>query len=738
MNFQLKNKLCKTATMFIRIKSYFRNLKQFKNLNMRKFILQALAAGLLFSSCSNQKKETVTTMVNPFFTEYATPFQVPPFDQIKLEHYMPAIDSGIVVQEAEIATITGNPTEANFENTVLAYENSGELLRKVQSVFNPLSSSITNPKMQALDRQITPKLTRHRDNISMNPLLFSRIKAVYDKRASLGLDAQQIRLVEKYYQDFQRNGANLSQEDQAKLKTLNEELSKLQLKFGENLLAESNKNFRLVIDKEADLAGLPEDVKLRAVDQAKKDSMEGKWVFTLDKPSMLPFLQYAGNRELREKLYRGYFMRCDNENEFDNKEIIKKIVQLRDEKGKLMGFNNFAEYSIDINMAKTPKAVYDFLGKLWVPSMKIAKADRDAMQKIIDKEGGNFKLAPWDWWYYSDKLRMQKFNLDENEVKPYFTLDNAVNGIFYVANKLYGITFEKRDDIPVYHKEAVAFEVKEANGAHVGVLFMDFHPRDGKKVGAWCTGFRSSAYKNGERIYPLVSMVMNFTRPAGDTPALLTFDEVRTLFHEFGHALHSLFTDGPYQRTSRSVPRDFVELPSQVMENWAEEPEVMKVYAKHYKTGEVIPDSLIAKLEASSTFNQGFETGELVAASILDMDYHTPKNPIITDIHEFEKNSMNKIGLIPEILPRYRSTYFSHTFSGGYSAGYYVYQWAAVLDADAFQAFKETGDIFNQEVAARFRTLLTKSGSDEGMTIYRNFRGKDPSIEPLLKKRGLQ
>jgi len=691
---------------------------------------------LAFTACTNPKKEN-PVMINPFFTEYSTPFKVPPFGQIKLEHYLPAIDSGIVAQEAEIAAIVGDTSAATFKNTIVALDNSGELLNKVQSVFGPLNSAATSPEMQALAREITPRLTRHRDNISMNPHLFRRIKAVYDNRATMGLDPQQLRLVEKYYQDFERNGANLSAENQAKLRSINEELSKLSLQFGENLLAESNRNFRLIIDNKNDLAGLPDDVVVRAAEQAVKDSMEGKWVFTLDKPSMLPFLQFAQNRDLREKLYKGYFMRCDNDDKYDNKEIIKKIVQLRDEKGKLMGFRNFAEYTIDINMAETPKAVYDFLNKLWVPAMKMAKADRDAMQKIIDREGGDFKLAPWDWWYYSDKLRKEKFNLDESEVKPYFSLDNAIHGIFYTANKLYGITFEKRSDIPLYHNEAVAYEVKEANGSHVGVLFMDFHPRDGKKVGAWCTGFRPSSYKNGEHIYPVVSMVMNFTRPAGDTPALLSFDEVSTLFHEFGHALHSLFADEPYNRTSRSVPRDFVELPSQIMENWAAEPEVMKVYAKHYKTGEAIPDSLIAKLQAAGTFDQGFITGEYIAASLLDMDYHTPANPIIPDVREFEKRAMEKYGLIPEILPRYRSTYFQHIFSGGYSAGYYVYLWAAVLDADAFEAFRETGNIFNPEVAARFRTLLSKSGSDEGMNIYRNFRGKDPSIEPLLKKRGL-
>jgi peptidyl-dipeptidase Dcp len=705
---------------------------------MKKLILLSIVLGWGLITFSNPVKEKPLIMDNPFFKEYSTPFKVPPFDLIKPEHYLPATDSGIVEQVAEIAAITENKAAPTFENTILAYDQSGELLSKVQNVFSALNSAATTPELQALARQITPKLTRHRDNISLNPILFQRIKSVYDNRANMGLDPQQLRLVEKYYQDFERNGANLSAEDQLKLRNLNEELSKLSLQFGENLLAESNKNFRLVIDNQADLAGLPEDVILRAADQAKTDKKEGKWVFTLDKPSMLPFLQYSEKRDLREKLYRGYFMRCDNDNAFDNKEIIKKIVLLRDQRGKLMGFKNFAAYSIDINMAKTPEAVYDFLKKLWVPSMKMARVDRDAMQKIIKTEGGNFKLAPWDWWYYSDKLKKQKFNLDENEVKPYFSLDNAINGIFYTANKLYGITFEKRNDLPVYHKEVVAYEVKEANGSHVGVLFMDFHPRDGKRVGAWCGSFRSSSYKNGEHIYPLVTMVMNFTRPSGDTPALLSFDEVKTLFHEFGHALHNLFTDEPYKRTSRSVPRDFGELPSQVMENWASEPQVMKEYAKHYQTGKTIPDAIIEKLEASSTYNQGFETGEYIAASLLDLDYHTPKNPVITDVRKFENKSMKHWGLIPEILPRYRSTYFQHTFSGGYSAGYYVYLWAAVLDADAFSAFKETGDLFNQQVAARFRTLLTKSGSDEGMEIYRKFRGKDPSIEPLLKKRGLQ
>lgn len=438
---------------------------------------------------------------------------------------------------------------------------------------------------------------------------------------------------------------------------------------------------------------------------------------------------------MREKLYRGYISRGNNNNANDNKEIIGKIVSLRDQRAKLLGYANHAAYTVDVNMAKTPETINNFLMKLWNPAIERAKKERDEMQAMINSEGGKFKLEMWDWWYYAEKVRKAKFDLDEAQLKPYFKLDNVVDGMIYVANKLYGIKFIKRTDLPVYNEEVRTYEVQEADGKHIGVFYMDFHPRAGKNAGAWCTGFRSQSYKNGEKITPVVSIVCNFTRPSGDAPALLSFEEVTTLFHESGHALHSLFTDGPYRRTSRSVPHDFVELPSQIMENWASEPEVLRVYAKHYQTGEVIPEELISKLEKSSQFNQGFETVEYLAASLLDMDYHTTDSA--GDVLTFEKASMDKIGLISEIEPRYRSTYFTHIFSGGYSAGYYVYIWAAVLDADAFDAFKQSGNIFNPELAARFRTLLTKSGSDEGMVVYKNFRGQGPSIEPLLKRRGL-
>ncbi len=701
---------------------------------MRKIGVSFIAIAFMISSC-NTTKEQKRDMSNPFFTEYTTPFQVPPFDQIKIEHFMPAIEEGIKENLAEIKAITDNTEEPNFANTILAFDESGELLRKARIFFN-LNSANTNDEMQALAREITPKMSTHRDNVMLNMDLFKRVKAVYDKRNELSLDAEQMRVVEKYYQDFERSGANLTDEKQSEMRKLNDELSMLSLQFGENTLAETNKNFKMVVENEAELKGLSEDVIAAAAALAKRDSMEGKWVFTLQKPSMLPFLQYAENRELREKLYSGYINRGNNGDKFDNKEIIVKIANLRDQRAKLLGFANHAEYILDVNMAENSQNVDEFLMKLWTPALERAKAERADMQAMINKEGGKFKLEMWDWWFYAEKVRKAKYDLDASQIKPYFELENVVNGMIYVSNKLYGINFIKRTDIPVYNEEATAYEIQEADGRHIGVLYMDWHPRPGKNNGAWCTSYRSQSYKDGKIVTPVVSVVGNFTRPAGDVPALLSFDEVTTLFHECGHALHALFTDGPYARTSGNVPRDFVELPSQIMENWASEPEVLRVYAKHYKTGEVIPEDLITKLGKSAQFNQGFETVEYLAASLLDMDWHT--KAITGDAVSFEKESMDRIGLINEIAPRYRSTYFSHIFSGGYSAGYYVYIWAAVLDADAFDAFKQSGDLFNPEIASKFRTLLTKSGSEDGMTIYKNFRGQEPSIEPLLKRRGLK
>jgi peptidyl-dipeptidase Dcp len=698
------------------------------------FLLLTAIFLVMISSCTKS-----TQSDNPFFAEFSTPFQVPPFDKIDTTHFMPAFIEGIKQHDAEVATIADNSAVATFENTILPFDKSGKMLRRVGKVFFNLTEANTSDQIQAIANKLSPMLSKHNDDISMNAKLFDRIKAVYAKRKESNLDAQQIRVVEKYYRDFERQGANLSKEQQDQLRNVNEELSMLSLKFGDNLLAETNKNFKLIVDAQADLDGLPEGVITAAAETAEKDNLKGKWEFTLAKPSLIPFLQYAKNRELREKIYRGYFMRGNNDNANDNKTILSDIVRLRAEKAKLLGFDNYAAYVIDENMAKTPATVDAFLNKLMVASLPVAKAELAEMQKIADLEGGKFKLQSWDWWYYSEKLHKQKYDLDENELKPYFSLENVRTGMFAVAGKLYGITFSKVTNLPVYHKDVETYEVKEADGSHLGILYLDYYPRASKSGGAWCTDFQSAGWENGKKVDPVISIVCNFTPPTGDMPALLTWDETSTLFHEFGHGLHGLFTQGKYSRTAGNVPQDYVELPSQVMENWAGEPEVLKMYAKHYKTGEVIPDNLIAKIEKSGLFNQGFVTVEYLAASILDLDYHKLSAPAKVDATAFEKESMAKAGLMEEILPRYRSTYFAHIFSGGYAAGYYVYMWAAVLDADAFDYFKKSGNIFNPELAAKFRKhCLAESGDDEGMAQYQKFRGQEPSLDPLLIRRGLK
>ncbi|PWE00758.1 M3 family metallopeptidase [Marinilabilia rubra] len=704
---------------------------------MRKLFLLPVAV-FMFAACQSGPKEEE----NPFFTEYETPHQVPPFDKIKESHYMPAFKEGMKQQKAEIEAIVSSSEAPDFENTILALDQSGALLDKVTSVFYPLRSADTNDSIQSIAREVSPMYSQHSDAIMMNMDLFGRVKAVYENMDEAGLNDSQKRVTTKYYKDFVRNGANLNSEDQERLKEINTKLSSQTLEFGENLLAETNENFELVIEDEADLAGLPKGVRDAAAETAEAAGYKGKWMFTPQKPSWIPFLTYGKKRELREKLYSGYFMRGDRNDEYDNKDIIKKIVALRAERAKLLGFENHADYVIDVNMAKEPEAVYDFILKLWEPALDRSKQERAEMQAIIDAEGGNFDLAPWDWWYYSEKLRKQKYDLDESQLKPYFQLENVRDGMFWVANQLYDITFEPVNNIPVYHEDVEVFEVKEADGSHIGLLYLDYFPRKSKRVGAWCTGFRDAGYdhENNEVVDPLVSIVCNFTKPTGDTPSLLTWDEVNTLFHEFGHGLHGLFTEGKYDRTAGNVPRDFVELPSQIMENWCGEPEVLRQYAKHYETGEVLPDDLIEKIQNSSLFNQGFANVEYLAASLLDMDWHTlTTDDKVEDVNAFEDASMNEIGLIPEILPRYRSTYFAHIFSGGYSAGYYVYKWAEVLDSDAFNAFKESGDLFNKELAAKFRKhCLEEVGEGEGMVQYKKFRGQEPSIDPLLEKLGFE
>ena len=700
---------------------------------MRKSLIALVLPALLLASCAQQ-----TTMKNPFLEEFKTEFGVPPFHLIEEAHYLPAFIEGMAQEKAEIDAIINNPEEPGFENTIVAFDNTGEIMRRVGGVFYRLNGANTNPNMQAIARELTPLTSAHSNSIRLNEKLFDRIKAVYDKRETLDLDIEQLRLVEKIYDDFARNGAALPGDQRERLKEINERMSMVSLQLGENVLAETN-GFQLIIEDPADLAGLPDNVISAAADEAKRVDMEGKWVFTLHKPSWIPFLQFSERRELREKIYRAYFMRGDNDNEHDNKALFAELLKLRDERSKMLGFNNYAEFATDVNMAKNPENVYNFLYQVWKPALKIAKQERRDKQKIIDVEGGRYRLESWDWWYYAEKLRKEKYDLDEDELKPYFTKDNVVNGVFYLCERLYGLTFKRHYDLPVYHEDVEVYEVFDHDGSHLGLLYNDYYPRPGKRAGAWCGTFRSGAYEDGRKIYPIVTIVCNFAHPAGDKPAMWSWDETTTYFHEFGHALHNLFADGQYRRTSRSVPRDFVELPSQVLENWAGEPEMLKVYALHYETGEPMPDELINKLQNSAHFNQGFNTVEYVAAAILDMDYHTMDVSGNLDVNNTEMASMKRIGLIEEIIPRYRTTYFNHIFGSGYAAGYYVYLWAGVLDADAFEAFRESGDLYNRELAAKFRKhILAENALGEGMEQYVKFRGGEPSIDPLLRQRGLK
>lgn len=703
---------------------------------MNKLMTIIAASAIVLSSCQKPGKSD-----NPFFERsYGTEFEVPPFEKINANHFIPALREGMRQQQEAVMLIATNRAEPTFDNTIVAYDQSGEMLSKVSMVFFGLRGTDDNDSLKAIAKEISPEMTKHNDDLMMNQALFERISKIYEARENLGLNHSQKRVVEKYYSDFVRNGARLNDAQQAELRKLNEELSMLSLQFADNLLAETNTNFMLVVDNEDDLAGLPEGVISAAAETAKNKGKAGNWVFTLDKPSWIPFLQYAENRDLREKLYKGYYLRGDNNNDSDNKVIIARMAELRANKAKLLGYKNFAEYVIEVNMAQTPEKVNEFLHQLWTPALNVAKKELAEMQRLAARNGARYKLESWDWWYWAEKLRKEKYNLDENELKPYFKLDNVRDGMFWAANKLYGITLERRTDLPLYNPLNEVYEVKEADGTPAGLVYFDWHPRAGKRVGAWCTSFRRASDANGKRTNPLVSIVCNFTPPTGDKPALLTWDEVTTMFHEFGHGLHGLFTRGEYKRTAGVVARDFVELPSQINEHWAAEPEVLKQYARHYETNEVIPDELIAKLQKSSTFNQGFVTTEYLAAALLDMKWHTiAGGDKIADANEFEQNAMDELGLISEIIPRYRSTYFSHIFNGGYSAGYYVYIWAEVLDSDAFDAFVETGDIFNQELAAKFREhCLADNGEDEGMVQYVKFRGQEPSIDALLRNRGLK
>lgn len=698
---------------------------------MRKALL--LIACLLVLGCGAQIADETAPADNPFFADYGTPFNVHPFDRISTEHFIPAFERGMEEQKAEIEAIVSNPEPPTFDNTIAALDRSGGLLDEVSRVFFALTGSNTNDELQEIQKEISPRLAAHRDGIELDPELFARIKTVYDVRDGLELDREQRFLLEKLYQRFVRNGALLEGDEKARLMEINQRLSELRVEFGKNLLAETNA-FKLVLTDEADLAGLPAGVVATAAETAAREGIENAWVFTTHKPSMLPFLTYADNRDLRRQLFTAYTVRGNQDNEYDNKAIMAELFNLRLEKANLLGYETFADYILEERMAGSPDRVYDLLDRLWAAAIPVAKREVAEMQAIIDAEGGGFKLAPWDWWYYAEKVRQASYDLDDSELRPYFELSRVRDGVFYVANRLYGLTFEPLESMPKPHPDAEVFEVFEADGSHAAVIYMDYHPRESKRGGAWCGRFRSQHRADGIEVDPVINLVTNFTTATGDTPALLSLDEVETLFHEFGHALDGILSNVTYRTSFRSP--DFAELPSQIMEHWATHPEVLKVYARHYETGEPIPDELIGRIVRSATFNQGFAQVEYLAASLLDMAYHTMKGPAELDINAFEEAFFDDIGLIPEIVSRYRTTYFAH-ITGGYAAGYYGYIWAGVLDHDAFAAFEETS-LFDQETAGRFRKeILEVTGSRDFMDMWLAFRGREPDITPMLRNLGL-
>jgi peptidyl-dipeptidase Dcp len=676
-----------------------------------------------------------TTTENPLLAKWDTPFGVPPFDKIKSEDYLPAMRTAIKKHQKEIDAILNNKEKPTFKNTVEALETSGADLNKITNVFFAVSAANTDDVLKETRKKIMPELTAHADGISLNSDLFKRIKAVYDQKNDLKLSTEENRLLEETYKNYVRAGVNVQGKKKERLKEINKRLSELSTKFGENLLEETN-NFEVHTTNKADLGNLSESLVAMAAEEAKKRGHKSGWSFTLQRPSINPFLQSSPNRELREKLFWGYAKRGDNNNKNDNKAIVNEMTNLRAEKAKLLGYDTWADYVLSDNMAENPGNVYKLMNQLWPASLKMAKKERDLLAKEMQKDSIKDAFKGSDWRYYVEKIRAKDYNFNEDETKPYFEFNHVKNGVFALANKLFGLTFKERKDIPTWHKDQQVYEVLEADGKHLGIIYMDFFARESKRGGAWMNEIRNQSNVS-KFVTPIVTNNFNFPAPTKDTPSLLSFSQAQTLFHEFGHALHGLFSNVKYSSMSgTNVPRDFVEFPSQVMENWMSEPRVLAMYAKHYKTGKVIPEKLIKKMNKANSFNEGFRTTEYMAAAYLDLDWHTLKEPKKRDVNQFEKDAMTKIGLIKEILPRYRSTYYAHIFDGGYSAGYYAYLWSEVLDADTFNEFKKTGDIFNPDLAKKYRKMLSEGGTKTGMELYKEFLGREPQITPLIEKKG--
>lgn len=692
---------------------------------------------LLLSNCMQDSSTNEIASDNPLLMEWETPFGVPPFDLIGDQHYQPAFESAMSAHMIEIDAIITNTEVPTFENTIEALERSGADLSRVSRVFFAVNGAHSNDSIREIAKIMSPRLSAHGDDISLNADLYAKVKSVYDQKESLELSGEQLRLLEETHKEFVRSGISLDIESQSRLREINTRLAELSQSFGQNLLAETN-DFEMLVTEREKLGNLPESLVAAAAKEAESRDKEG-WAFTLSRPSINPFLQYSPDRELRKKIFMGYAMRGDNGNDRDNKAILSEMASLRAERANLMGYETHAHFILSDNVAENPDKVYGLLDQLWEPALRVSVEEKNALEDMMHDDGIEGELEGWDWRYYVEKVRKARYDLDEDQLRPYFEFNAVKGGVFTLATNLFGLTFHELEDLPTWHPDQQVFEVKEADGSHLGILYLDFFTRPSKRGGAWMNSLRSQSKLDGE-VTPIVTTNFNFPPPTEDSPSLLSFSEAQTLFHEFGHALHGLLSNVTYRSLSgTSVPRDFVEFPSQVMENWMGEPEVMKLYAKHYETGEVIPDELIAKIKASGTFNQGFATVEYLSASYLDMAWHSLSEPVINEASDFEKAEMDRIGLIKQIIPRYRSTYFNHIFGGdpSYSSGYYSYIWSEVLDADAFMAFKETS-LFDQETAVKFRHMLSQGGSRPGMDLYVEFRGKEPEIEPLLVKRGLK
>ena len=698
---------------------------------MKKTLMTILVSGLMLASCSKQEVSD-----NPLLQKWDTPFETAPFEKIKVEHYLPAFEAAIAEHNTEIQAIIDNAEAPTFDNTIAALDYSGETLSKVAGVFFNMMAANTSEELQKVNEQVGPMMATHSDNVSMNAKLFEKIKAVYDAKDSQKYTGEQLALLEKTYNKFVRSGALLDAAKQEELRKVNAELTKVESKFDANLLKES-KAYQLVIDKEENLKGLPQGEIEKAAALAKQEGKEGKWIFTLDNPSFMPFVTYADNRDLRKEIFNARVNRCNNGGETDNNALVAQMSELRAKKAQLLGYETFAHYQLEERMAKEPKAVFDLLENLLSYSVKVAKEEAAQFQTMLSKDVPGAKLEAWDMYYYAEKVRQQKYNFDAELTRPYFEINKVRQGCFDVLTKLYGISFTERKDISVYAEDVLAFEAKNEKGEHVGILYWDPYTRPSKGAGAWCNEYRGQSRKDGKNITPIITVCFNYAKsPNGATT--LTADEALTVFHEMGHAIHQLLSNCTYPSVSgTNVARDFVELPSQILEHWCLQPEVLNMYAKNEK-GEVIPQEMVEKMETSGNFFQGFMFSELLAASYLDMCFHSVKAGEKVNTQEMEANAMAKIGMLTQIPPRYRSTYFSHCFGdGGYSAGYYSYTWSETLDADAFEAFKETGNIFDPETAAKFKVLLSSGSTKDAMQLYKDFRGAEPDLNALLRNRGL-